>query len=225
MLIMKARAQTPILMAAIAIVGALVYRDTYRPLLAADSEETPWGATDPAWSPDGTRLAFSLFGSIWQVPAEGGVAEQVSAAAGYHAHPAWRPQGGQIAFVSGGPPSGAKSNVTGKLMLVDLSTGREQEQTTPYRVAGTLAWSPDGTRIACGLNIPDTGSLLHEINLGSGQVHHMQFAPQRPRGQEWERLKLGVGAWIDAAWNPKRDEIFLAAEHIGAPQIWSMPST
>jgi len=223
--IMKARAHGLTFLVIVAIVVTFLSRNSYRQLHAADSQEITWGATDPAWSADGTHLAFSLFGSIWQVPVEGGVAEQISAAPGYHAHPAWSPKGDKIAFVSGGPPGGAKPNITGKLMLVDPATGSEHEQKTPYRVAGTLAWSPDGARIACGFSVPDTGSLLHEIDLTNGKVRQMQFRPQRPRGNEWERVKLGVGAWIDAAWNPKLDEIFFAAEHIGAPQIWSMPST
>ena len=207
-----------------AIAAVLLSRNGPRELRAADPADTTWGATDPSWSPDGTRLAFSLFGSIWQAPARGGTAEQLSSGPGYHAHPAWSPRGDRIAFISGAPPAGARANVTGKLMLLDAATGREQEQPTPYPAAGTPAWSPDGSRIVCGLSVPDAGSLLHEIDLPGGKVRQLQFRPQRPRGMEWERLKLGVGAWIDAAWNPRRDEIFLAAEHIGAPQIWSIPS-
>src|SRR5689334_21056053 len=143
----KARARGLLWLIALAIAGAFLIRDSSRALRAADGENVAWGATDPAWSPDGARLAFSLFGSIWQVPVQGGVAEQISAGPGYHAHPAWSPHGDKIAFISGGPPSGAKANVTGKLMLVDAATGRAQEHVTPYPVAGTLAWSPDAARI------------------------------------------------------------------------------
>lgn len=57
---------------------AVISRQSNRELHAADAEDITWGATDPTWSPDGTCLAFSLFGSIWQVSAKGGVAEQVS---------------------------------------------------------------------------------------------------------------------------------------------------
>src|SRR6188474_2469234 len=79
--------------------GAVVWRDKITS--AADTDVTAWGASDPTWSPDGRRLAFSLFGSIWTVNTEGGTAEQLTASPGYHAHPAWSPAGGQIAFISG----------------------------------------------------------------------------------------------------------------------------
>src|SRR2546427_196284 len=84
---------------------------------ASESESVTWGATDPTWSPDGSKLAFSLFGSIWQVRAAGGQAEQVSASEGYHAHPAWSPKGDQIAFVRGMPPgNSSRPSIPGDLM-------------------------------------------------------------------------------------------------------------
>ena len=68
------------------LAGLFVARDQVQVTSAADSESITWGATDPTWSPDGKRLGFSLFGSVWEVPAEGGEARQISASAGYHAH-------------------------------------------------------------------------------------------------------------------------------------------
>ncbi len=219
-----------ILVHAVVLVGSaalllFIRASADRPLSAAGPEESAWGASDPAWSPDGRMLAFSLFGSIWQVSPQGGQAVQVSSGPGYHAHPAWSPKGDRIAFVSGVASAGARTQVSGRLMLVDPTTGREHEVRTPYPVAGTLAWSPDGTRIATGLAVPNAGSLLHEIDVASGAATQLQFPPQNPRGGEWERLKLDIGTWVSAAWSPAHNEIFLAAEHIGAPQIWSMPST
>src|SRR5262245_11744686 len=89
--------------------AAVIWRD--KTTSAADTDPTPWGASDPTWSPDGKRLAFSLFGSIWTVNAEGGAANQLTTSTGYHAHPAWSPSGNRIAFVSGGPPAGTLPNI------------------------------------------------------------------------------------------------------------------
>ncbi len=208
----SARLMTTALLVALGC--AFFLRDRLEKTSAADSDTVTWGATDPTWSPDGSRLAFSLFGSIWQVRAEGGPAQQVTASSGYHAHPAWSASGDKIVFVRGGPPAGRIPNISGALVVVDVATGREQELSTPYPAAGTPAWSPDGARIVCGLRLPDAGSLLHEITVADGKVRQIQYRLQRSP----------AGFWVDAAWNPKHNEIFFAAERIGAPQIWSMPA-
>jgi Tol biopolymer transport system component len=66
------------------LVGTIALRQ--RSVSAADDDKSTWGAIDPAWSPDGKWLAFSLFGSIWRVPVEGGDAEQITTSGGYHEH-------------------------------------------------------------------------------------------------------------------------------------------
>src|SRR5688572_4601499 len=82
----------------VTLAAAVIWRD--KTTSAAETDSTAWGASDPTWSPDGKRLAFSLFGSIWIVDATGGEAAQLSTSAGYHAHPAWSPKGDRIAFIS-----------------------------------------------------------------------------------------------------------------------------
>jgi Tol biopolymer transport system component len=197
---------------AVLVLAGVGLRDRLPRISAADSEQFTWGATDPTWSPDGSRLAFSLFGSIWRVSAAGGEAEQVSSADGYHAHPAWSPKGDLIAFVSGPPPAGRIPNISGKLMLVEVSTGREREIATPQPVSGTLAWSPDGTRLVCGLLVPNAGSLLHEFRIADGAVTALQQRPQR----------YPVANWVDVSWSAKTDELFFATQRESAPQIWSI---
>ncbi len=225
------RPLTCLLLSALAV--ALVWRDRVVRTSAADSETITWGASDPTWSPDGpdvSRLAFSLFGSIWQVAAAGGPAEQVTTSAGYHAYPAWSPKGGRIVFVRGDAPAGSIPRISGRLVLVDLATGIEQELPTPQPTAGTPAWSPDGTRIVCALRMPNGAGLLHEITVagperyapGGGHVRQIQF----------NRQVATVGGWVDAAWSPRNTpetaqrggELFFAAQRGPAPQVWTMPA-
>ena len=157
-------------------------------------------------------LAFSLFGSIWQVGAEGGEARQVTTSNGYHAHPVWSPRGDKIAFLKGFSPRGRLPNVGGTLALVDLGSGAESAINTPSPVAGTLAWSPDGSRIVCALRT-QPAPLLHEIRIADGSMSVLQAIPQGSRA---------MSGWIDAAWNPKRDEVFFMAQRGGVPQVWSV---
>lgn len=63
---------------------------------------TSWPAY-PAWSPDGTEIAFALDGRLWVMPAAGGEARQLTGgpedpAATYDFEPDWSPDGGSVVF-------------------------------------------------------------------------------------------------------------------------------
>ncbi len=53
------------------------------------------GADSPAWSPDGTAIAFDRGSGIWVVPAGGGTAIQLTE--GPDSQPAWSPDGALVA--------------------------------------------------------------------------------------------------------------------------------
>lgn len=191
---------------------------------AASRDTATWGANDPTWAPDGKRLAFNLFGSIWTLPAQGGEAEQLSSSGGYHAHPAWSPKGDWVAFIKGAMPAGTLPNISGRLAIVNVATGEERELSTPFPTAGTPTWSPDGTKIAVGLMTADAGALLYSVDVASGVADALQTRAQR-----------GIsGNWIAAAWSPKGNEIFYAgtrfnavqngSQKLGSPQVWSLPT-
>ena len=197
---------------AIALVsGLLVFvavRDQ-RKAAASARDSVTWGANDPTWSPDGKRIAFTLFGSIWAVDAQGGEATQISSSAGYHAHPAWSPKGDWIAFINGNVPAGTLPNIAGRLAIVNTSTGQERDVASRQTTAGTPTWSPDGAKIAVGLNVPDAGALLHVIDVSSGSLQPLQSRTQR-----------GVsGNWIAASWSPRNDEIFYAGQRFNNVQM------
>ena len=182
------------------------------PAAAADADATAWGATDPTWSPDGKRLAFSLFGSIWTVAAAGGAAEQLTTSAGFHDHPAWSPDGASIAYVSGANPRGRFAKISGKLAVVDAASGRERIVPLPYPTGGAPDWAADGKSILCPLLVGGAGALLHAVDLASGRSAPLQSRPQRNP----------AGPWLEVSSGP--EEIFFAARRVGSPQVWSLPA-
>ena len=178
----------------------------------ARSESLAWGATDPAWSPDGERLAFSLFGSIWTVPAAGGTATQITSSSGFHDHPTWSPDGESIAFVKGVIPRGRFAKIRGSLAIVDVATGAERVLRLPHSTGGTPDWSPEGEALYCPLLVPGSGSLVFEIDPATGDAKPLQSRPQRGP----------AGPWAEVSSGP--DEIVLTGQRIGAPQVWSLPA-
>ena len=95
---------------------------------------------DPAWSPDGKWLAFSMRGDIWKIPAEGGEAVALTKGPAYHYEPAWSPDGSRIALTM---------DVDGNLDIgvVSANGGDVERLTTDRRVDVEPAWSHDGASL------------------------------------------------------------------------------
>src|SRR5215510_3422251 len=56
------------------------------------------GMRDPAWSPDGKRLAIVVLDRIWTMQADGHDATELTKGPGSEREPAWSPDGKRIAF-------------------------------------------------------------------------------------------------------------------------------
>src|SRR5213594_4951180 len=58
---------------------------------------TPWW---PSWSPDGKWIAVAMYGSIWKVDPQTGVAYELTYNRKYHSSPAWSPDGKWIVYTA-----------------------------------------------------------------------------------------------------------------------------
>ena len=228
---MNHRARLLTLIACAAVAAAAVWVDARPGVGAADEDGVAWGANHPTWSPDGARLAFTLFGSIWTVEvgrtgeAGGGDARQLTASQGGHdAHPAWSPDGKSIAFVRGGAVRGPFPQIRGSLVVVDVADGTERTLALPGPTAGAPAWSPDSASIAIGVG-EAAGALLYVVNAATGEAEPRQSMLQaNPPTMAFRRSLRQIGRWMELAWSSDGAEIYYAGERQGASQIWSVPS-
>lgn len=221
---MNSRARLCTLILCGALLAAAVWIRPQGTVGAAEGNEVAWGANHPAWGPDGERLAFTLFGSIWTVAAEGGDAQQLTNADGvYDAHPAWSPDGQTIAFIRGGSVRGPFPQIRGELVLVDVETGRERAIEGPQPTAGTPAWSPDSSKIAIPLG-DNSGALLYVADAASGELTRRQSRLQsNTPTMAYRRSMRRIGRWMEPTWSADGSEIYYAGERQGAAQIWSLP--
>jgi TolB protein len=69
------------------------YREMYLPQLTS-------GPSSLAWSPDSKELIYSMAGSLWRQAVGTGVAQQLTAAAGYDYQPDWSADGRWVIYSS-----------------------------------------------------------------------------------------------------------------------------
>lgn len=124
---------------------------------------------DPAWSPDGSRIAFAttrppdpatpggpfapVQSDIWVMNADGTGLVNLTKDPYTDSRPAWSPDGSRIVFVSTRPPDPAAPGGPFAPVQPDIwvmnadGTGLVNLTNDPYQ-EGDPAWSPDGARIA-----------------------------------------------------------------------------
>ena len=102
-------------------------------------------ARQPAWSPDGKRIAFQGYGNggwdIWTINSDGTGAVAVTTGPFDDREPHWSPDGSRLAF-----SSDRSGNYD--IWVLELRSGELRRITSDESNEFTPAWSPDGQRIA-----------------------------------------------------------------------------
>jgi Tol biopolymer transport system component len=121
------------------------------------------GGTDPAWSPDGTRIAFNSFrdnnNEIYTMSSDGKDVQRLTYTEWAEAEPSWSPDGKQIAYAShlvswdvgcGFIPMGRQleSEAEPSYIYIMDSDGKNQTKLEITGGGNEPTWSPDGAWLA-----------------------------------------------------------------------------
>ncbi len=191
--------------------------------------------TDPAWSPDGSKIAFASAreGSydIYVMDADGTGTKRLTSSNANDQGPTWSPDGSRIAF--------ARSSDGGHVWVMDADgTGVHRLTDDDLAAEGEPAWSPDGgwiayTHRASGSDVreiwvvhPD-GSGRRSVTKLKAKSYGPAWAPDSKRlafsadndgvrydiytiGSDGKDLQRPVRSSVDAfepAWSPDGSEI------------------
>jgi dipeptidyl aminopeptidase/acylaminoacyl peptidase len=147
--------------------------------------------TTPAWSPDGSKIAFvsnrSGAFNIWVMNADGSEPTQLTNQSGADAEPAWSPDGSKIVF------SSQRDSASGEIYVMNADGSSPTRLTQNTAIDRTPAWSPDSSQIVFRSSINGNGLYLMNAD-GSNLTRLTSNFDDRPSWKSRPPRRFLIGA-------------------------------
>jgi eukaryotic-like serine/threonine-protein kinase len=175
--------------------------------LTADS---PADDDQPAFSPDGERIAFRSEREGGGIFVMGRTGEGVRRLTRFGYRPAWSPDGKRIAFVTENVEFNPQnSDARSDLWVLDVASGEARRMVSVVD-AVVPSWSPDGTRIAYYRRRVDEQGIagIWTVSLADGST-----AP----------ITDGSSLDWNPVWAPDGRHLYFVSDRAGSMNLWRIP--
>jgi Tol biopolymer transport system component len=143
-----------------------------------DRDDVVWRDCCPAWSPDGSQIAFARPNSqIYVINTDGSGLTQLTFSSIGARNPAWSPDGSKLAFASVSPQD---------IWTMDSNGSNLTRLTFDQAVDKQPSWSPDGSRIAFDSSRDGNFEIYVMDDDGSHQTR-LTTNPARDSSPDWSR--------------------------------------
>jgi Tol biopolymer transport system component len=162
--------------------------------------------TQPAFSPDGERIAFRSERAGGGIFVMGATGESVKRLTGSGYNPAWSPNGKEIAFADEGIVKPSSRINSSKVSVVDVTTGQSRLITKDDAVQPN--WSPHGNRIA----------YQGRRNAAQRDI----FTISADGGAPVEVTNDAAMDW-NPVWSPDGNYLYFVSDRAGSMNLWRVP--
>jgi dipeptidyl aminopeptidase/acylaminoacyl peptidase len=167
------------------------------------SNNTNNNEDNPAWSPDGTKVAFvtdrDANSEIYLLNADGSNPQRLTTNVGDDLNPAWSPDGTKIAFTS-------DRDGNNEIYTMNADGSSPQRRTSNSFNDDHAAWSPDGTKIAFDSNRGGNND-AYTMNADGSSVTNLTSNAANDR---------------EPAWSPDGTKIAFETSRDGNNEIYTM---
>jgi len=182
---------------------------------------------DPAWSPDGSQLAFVRYESvpgdpegpfidIWKMNSDGSGQIRVSSGVSDPDDPSWSPDGNRLAFNTGGGDE--------DIWVINTDGTVATNLTQSQAMYVSPDWSPDGSMIVFAGLSPDDGIFLMNADGSNPTRLFSHDDPDLPAGDpSWSPDGSQIVFWT--YWGDDKEVVVMNADGSGVANLTQTPDS